>query len=93
MIELKCLWSDIVNMSQAHTTEKEELKAQLKQYELTIQEGNKQLENMKNQEQRKEEELLQAYLDVEGKDETINKMKTRGMSLQREVEKLKQGIL
>ena len=85
--------SDSINMSQAHTTEKEELKAQLKQYELTIQEVNKQLENMKNQEQRKEEELLQINLDLKGKEETIKEMKTREMSLQHEMEKLKQGIL
>ena len=100
MIELKCLWSDSVNMSQAHTTKlrkKEELITQLKhdsenvhQYQLKIQEVNKQLENMKNQEKRKEEELLQVNLDLRGKDETIKEMETR---LQRKVEKLKQRIL
>ena len=93
MIELKCLWSDIINMCQAHMTEKEELKAQLKQYELTIQEVNKQLANVKNQEQRKEEELLQVNLDLRGKEETIKEMETREMSLQHTMEKLKQGIL
>ena len=93
MIELKCLWSDSINMSQAHRTEMEELKAQLKQYELTIQEGNKQLENMKNQEQRKEEELLQVNLDFRGKEEALKEMETREMSLQHTMEKLKQGIL
>ena len=93
MIELKCLWSDIINMCQAHTTEKEELKAQLKQYELTIQEVNKQLANVKNQEQRKEEELLQVNLDLRGKEETIKEMETREMSLQHAMEKLNQGIL
>ena len=90
MIELKCLRSDSVNMSQAHMTE---LKVQLKQYELTIQEVNKQLENVKKQDQRKEGELLQVNLDLWGKDETIKEMKTREMSLQLKMEKLKQGIL
>ena len=93
MIELECLWSDSINMSQAHMTEKEELKAQLKQDELTIQEVNKQLENTKHQEQKKEEELLQCNLDLRGKEETIKEIKTREMSLQHKMEKLKQGIL
>ena len=103
MIELKCLWSDSVNMSQAHTTElrkKEELITQLKhdsenvhQYQLKIQEVNKQLENTKKQDQRKEGELLQVNLDLWGKDEALKEMKTREMSLQHKVEKLKQGIL
>ena len=60
---------------------------------LKFQEVNKQLENTKKQEQRKEVELLQVKLDLGGKDETIKEMKTREMSLQHEVEKLKQGIL
>ena len=99
---MKCLWSDSVNMSQAHTTElrkKEELITQLKhdsenvhKYELKIQEVNKQLENMKNQEKRKEEELLQVNLDLSGKEEALKEMKTREMSLQHTMEKLKQGI-
>ena len=103
MIELKCLWSDSVNLSQTHMTElrkKEELITQLKhdsenihQYQLKIQEVNKQLENMKNQEKRKEKELLQVNLDMRGKDEALKEMKTREISLQRKVENLKQGIL
>ena len=63
------------------------------QYQMKIQEVNKQLENSKKKEQRKEGELLQVYLDLWGKDETIKEMKTRAMSLQHEGEKLKQGIL
>ena len=63
------------------------------QYERKIQEVNKQLENMKKQEQRKEGELLQVNLDLWGKDEALKEMKTREISLQRKVEKLKQGIL
>ena len=63
------------------------------QYQMKIQEVNKQLENSKKKEQRKEGELLQVYLDLWGKDETIKEMKTREMSLQDEGEKLKQGIL
>ena len=43
--------------------------------------------------QRKEGELLQANLDLLGKDEALKEMKTREMSLQHEMEKLKQGIL
>ena len=103
MIELKCLWSDSVNMSQAHTSElrkKEELITQLKhdsenvhQYQLKIQEVNKQLENMKNQEKRKEEELLHVNLNLRGKDEALKEMKTTEISLQHKMEKLKQGIL
>ena len=58
-----------------------------------IQEVNKQLENMKMQEERKEGELLQVSLDLWGKDETIKEMETREMSLQHEMEKLKQGRL
>ena len=97
------MWSDSVSMSQAYTTElrkKEELITQLKhdsenvhQYQLKIQEVNKQLENMKNQEKRKEEELLQVNLDLKGNDEALKEMKTKEMSLQCKVEKLKQGIL
>ena len=97
------MWSDSVNMSQAHTTvlrKKEELITKLKhdsenvhQYQLKIQEVNKQLENMKKQDQRKEGELLQVNLDLRGKDEALKEMKTREISLQRKVEKLKQGIL
>ena len=63
------------------------------QYEMKIQEVNKQLENMKKQEQRKEGELLQVNLDLWGKDEALKEMKTREMSLQHKMEKLKQGIL
>ena len=63
------------------------------QYQIKIQEVNKQLENSKKQEQRKEGELLQVNLDLWGKDETIKEMKTSEMSLQRKVEKLNQGIL
>ena len=63
------------------------------QYEMKIQEVNTQLENSKKKEQRKEGELLQVYLDLWGKDETIKEMKTSEMSLQHEGEKLKQGIL
>ena len=63
------------------------------QYQMKIQEVNKQLENMKKQEQRKEGELLQVNLDFWGKDEALKEMKTREISLQCEVEKLKQGIL
>ena len=63
------------------------------QYQMKIQEVNKQLENMMKQEQRKEGELLQVNLDLWGKDEALKEMKTREISLQREVEKLKQGIL
>ena len=48
---------------------------------------------MKNQEKRKEEELLQVNLDLRGKDEALKEMKTREISLQHKVEKLKQGIL
>ena len=44
---------------------------------IKIQEVNKQLENMKMQEQRKEGELLQVSLDLWGKDETIKEMETR----------------
>ena len=97
------MWSDSVNMSQAHTTElrkKEELITQLKQdseivhqYQLKIQEVNKHMENMKNQEKRKEEELLQVNLDLSGKEEALKEMKTREMSLQHTMEKLKQGII
>ena len=65
----------------------------VQQYERKIQEVNKQLENMKKQEQRKEEELLQVNLDLRGKDEALKGMKTREMSLQHKVEKLKQGVL
>ena len=60
---------------------------------IKIQEVNKQLENMKMQEQRKEGELLQVSLDLWGKDETIKEMETREMSLQHEMEELKQGRL
>ena len=63
------------------------------QYEMKIQEVNKQLENLKKQEQRKEGELLQVNLDLWGKDEALKEMKTREMSLQHKMEKLKQGIL
>ena len=63
------------------------------QYQIKIQEVNKQLENMKKQEQRKEEELLQVNLDLRGKDEAIKEMKTKEISLQHKVDKLKQGIL
>ena len=63
------------------------------QYERKIQEVNKQLENMMKQEQRKEGELLQVNLDLWGKDEALKEMETRDISLQRKVEKLKQGIL
>ena len=63
------------------------------QYEMKIQEVNKQLENMKKEEQRKEGELLQVNLDLWGKDEALKEMKTREMSLQHKMEKLKQGIL
>ena len=63
------------------------------QYERKIQEVNKQLENMKKQEQRKEEELLQVNLDLRGKDDAIKEMKTKEISLQHKVDKIKQGIL
>ena len=63
------------------------------QCEMKIQEVNKQLKNTKKQEQRKEEELLQVNLDLRGKDEALKRMKTREISLQRKVEKLKQGTL
>ena len=63
------------------------------QYERKIQEVNKQLENMMKQEQRKEGELLQVNFDLWGKDEALKEMETRDISLQRKVEKLKQGIL
>ena len=63
------------------------------QYQMKIQEFNTQLENSKKQEQRKEGELLQVNLDLRGKDEALKEMKTREISLQCEVEKLKQGIL
>ena len=63
------------------------------QYEMKIQEVNKQLKNTKKQEQRKEEELLQVHLDLRGKDEALKEMKKREISLQRKVEKLKQGTL
>ena len=63
------------------------------QYQMKIQEVNKQLENSKKKEQRKEGELLQVNLDLWGKDETIKEMNTREMSLQHEVKKIKQGIL
>ena len=63
------------------------------QYQMEIQEVNKQMENSKKQEQRKEEELLQVNLDLRGKDEALKEMKTREISLQCKVEKLKQGIL
>ena len=63
------------------------------QCEMKIQEVNKQLENMKKQEQRKEGELLQVNLDLWGKDEALKEMKRREMSLQHKMEKLKQGIL
>ena len=63
------------------------------QYQIKIEEVNKQLENMKKQEQRKEGELLQVNLDLWGKDEALKEMKTREISLQRKVEKLNQGIL
>ena len=62
------------------------------QYQIKIQEVNKQLENMKKQEQRKEEELLHLNLDLRGKDEAIKEMKTKEISLQHKVDKLKQGI-
>ena len=51
------------------------------------------IENMKKQEERKEGELLQVNLDLWGKDEALKEMKTREMSLQHTMEKLKQGIL
>ena len=60
--------------------------------QMKIQEVNKQLENMNKQEQRKGE-LLQVNLDLWGKDETIKEMKTREVTLQHKMEKLKQGIL
>ena len=60
---------------------------------LNIQELNKQLENMKKQEQRKEGELLQVRLDLWGKDKTLKEMKTSETSLQHMMEKLKQGML
>ena len=60
---------------------------------MKIQEVNKQLENMKMQEQKKEGELLEVSLDLWGKDETIKEMETREMSLKHEMEKLKQGRL
>ena len=63
------------------------------QYQMKIQEVNKQLESMRKQEQRKEEELLQAHLDLWGKDETIKELKTRELSLQHMMKKLKQGRL
>ena len=63
------------------------------QYQMKIQEVNKQLENMKKQDQRKEGDLLQVNLDLWGKDEALKEMKAREISLQRKVEKLKQGIL
>ena len=63
------------------------------QYERRIQEVNQQLENMKKQEQKKEGELLQVNLDLRGKDEALKEMKTREISLQHTMEKLKQGIL
>ena len=56
------------------------------QCEMKIQEVNKQLENMKKQEQRKAGELLQVNLDLWGKDEALKEMKRREMSL-------KQGIM
>ena len=62
------------------------------QYQMKIQEVNKQLENMKKLDQRKEEELLQVNLDLRGKDEAIKEMKTKEISLQHKVDKLKQGI-
>ena len=103
MIELKGLWRDSVSMSQTHMTKlkkKEELITQLKydledvhQYQLKIKEVNKQLVNSKEQEQRKEEELLQVNLDSRGKDKRIKEMTTREMSLEYKMEKLKQGIL
>ena len=61
------------------------------QYQIKIQEVNKQLENTKKQEQRKEGELLQINLDLWGKDEALKEMKTREMSLQQKMEKLKQN--
>ena len=60
---------------------------------MKIQEVNKQLENMKMQEERKEGELLQVNLDLWGRDETIKEMKTRATSLQHKMEKLNQGRL
>ena len=63
------------------------------QYQMKIQEANKQLENSKKQEQRKDGELLQVTLDLWGKDETLKEMKTTEMSLHHNMEKLKQGIL
>ena len=63
------------------------------QYERKIHEVNKQLENMKKQEQRKEGELLQVNLDLWGKDEALKEMETREMSLQHKMEKLNQGIM
>ena len=63
------------------------------QYQMKIQEVNEQLENMMKQEQRKEGELLQVNLDLWGKDEALKEIKKREISLQRKVEKLKQGIL
>ena len=63
------------------------------QYQMKIQEVNEKLENMTKQDQRKEGELLQVNLDLWGKDEALKEMKTREISLQRKVEKLKQGIL
>ena len=68
-------------------------KESLQSVQMKIQEVNKQLENSKKQEQKKEGELLQVNLDLRGKDEALKEMKTREISLQRKVEKLKQGIL
>ena len=56
------------------------------QYQMKIQEVNKQLENMKKQDQRKD-------LDLSVKDNALKEMKSRKISLRRKVEKPKQGIL
>ena len=76
-----------------HMTEKEELKAQLKQDELKMTELRKKLEKKRKQEQRKGAELLAAYVDLVKNEDTIKEMKTGEKSLQHKMEKLKQGIL
>ena len=53
----------------------------------------KQLQNLKMEQQQKEGQLLQASLDLWIKDESLEEMKSRDISLQNRVDKLKQGRL
>ena len=85
--------SSIFQLRHELEVKSKELMQNVLQYERKIQEVNKQLENMKKLKQRKEGELLQVNLDLWGKDEALKEMKTREMSLQHKMEKLKQGIL